>query len=357
MTPVVRKRLGFAALAGVLVGGAILGWLLLRPRGPGVGIVSGNGRIEATEIDIATKLPGRLGKLLVREGDFVEVGQPLAEMQTDVLGAQRDEARALARHATNTVTSALAQVSARQGQKAVAQAAIQQRSSELDAVKRRLVRTEQLHTEGAAPAQELDDARAVVRNAEAAVAGAQASLAAAQASIEAARAEAMGAASSVTATLATVSRIEADIEDSHLKSPRAGRVQYLVAQAGEVLAAGGKVLNLVDLSDVYLTFFLPEAAAGRVAIGAEVHLVLDALPQYVIPARVSFVASTAQFTPKTVETASERQKLMFRVRAQIDRALLQKHLAVVKTGLPGVAWLRLDPTTPWPDNLVLRVPE
>ena len=130
-----------------------------------------------------------------------------------------------------------------------------------------------------------------------------------------------------------------------------------MAQAGEVLAAGGKVLNLVDLSDVYLTFFLPEAAAGRVAIGAEVHLVLDALPQYVIPARVSFVASTAQFTPKTVETASERQKLMFRVRAQIDRALLQKHLAVVKTGLPGVAWLRLDPATPWPDNLVLRVPE
>ena len=160
-----------------------------------------------------------------------------------------------------------------------------------------------------------------------------------------------------TWSLATVSRIEADIEDSHLKSPRSGRVQYLVAQAGEVLAAGGKVLNLVDLSDVYLTFFLPEAAAGRVAIGAEVHLILDALPQYVIPARVSFVASTAQFTPKTVETASERQKLMFRVRAQIDRALLQKHLAVVKTGVPGVAWLRLDPATPWPENLVLRVPE
>jgi HlyD family secretion protein len=352
-----RKRIGLAALAAFVIGLGIVGWILLRPRGPGVGLISGNGRIEATEIDIATKLPGRLGKLLVREGDFVESGQALAEMQTDVLGAQRDEARAIARHATNTVTSALAQVSARQGQKAVAKASIQQRASELDAVQRRLARTEQLHTDGAAPAQELDDARAVVRNAEAALAGAQASLASAQASVEAAQAEAMGAASSVTATLATVTRIEADIEDSRLKSPRSGRVQYLVAQTGEVLAAGGKVLNLVDLSDVYLTFFLPEAAAGRVAIGADVHLVLDAVPQYVIPARVSFVASTAQFTPKTVETASERQKLMFRVRARIDRALLLKHLAVVKTGLPGVAWIRLDPATPWPANLAIRVPE
>ena len=74
-------------------------------------------------------------------------------------------------------------------------------------------------------------------------------------------------------------------------------------------------------------------------------------------ARVSYVASTAQFTPKTVETASERQKLMFRVKAQIDRALLQRYLAQVKTGLPGVAWVRLDDTAPWPTELNTQVPE
>jgi HlyD family secretion protein len=166
----------------------------------------------------------------------------------------------------------------------------------------------------------------------------------------------MGAASSVTATLATVIRIQADIEDSHLKSPRSGRVQYLVAQAGEVLAAGGKVLNLVDLSDVYLTFFLPEAAAGRVAIGAEVHLVLDALPQYVIPARVSFVASTAQFTPKTVETASERQKLMFRVKLQLPRDVLEKYASLVKAGVPGVAYVKVDRAAQWPPALSVNLP-
>ncbi len=105
-----------------------------------------------------------------------------------------------------------------------------------------------------------------------------------------------------------------------------------------------------------MTFFLPEQAAGRVALGTEVHIVLDAAPQYVIPASVSFVASTAQFTPKTVETASERQKLMFRVKAQISPELLQKHLTQVKTGLPGVAWIKLDPDAKWPANLEVKVP-
>ena len=83
----------------------------------------------------------------------------------------------------------------------------------------------------------------------------------------------------------------------------------------------------------------------------------DAAPQVVIAAKVSFIASTAQFTPKTVETASERQKLMFRVKAQIGRDLLQKHIALVKTGLPGVAWLKLDAKAAWPANLEIKVPE
>ncbi|HRO62029.1 MAG TPA: HlyD family efflux transporter periplasmic adaptor subunit, partial [Burkholderiaceae bacterium] len=149
----------------------------------------------------------------------------------------------------------------------------------------------------------------------------------------------------------------ADIADSVLRSPRDGRVQYRIAQEGEVLGAGGAALNLVDLGDVYMTFFVPETDAGRVALGSDVRIVLDAAPQYVIPARVSFVASVAQFTPKTVETASERQKLMFRVRARIDRELLEKHLEQVKTGLPGVAWLKLDDQAQWPEHLAVRVPE
>ncbi|MNJ73735.1 putative efflux pump membrane fusion protein [compost metagenome] len=104
-----------------------------------------------------------------------------------------------------------------------------------------------------------------------------------------------------------------------------------------------------------MTFFLPTAQAGRVALGSDAHLVLDAAPRYVIPAKVSYVASVAQFTPKTVETASEREKLMFRVKARIDPELLKRHVEQVKTGLPGMAYLKLDAEAQWPDHLQVNV--
>jgi HlyD family secretion protein len=343
------------AVALVVTGGAA--WMMLRPKGPGAGFISGNGRIEATEIDVATKLPGRVQDIMVDEGDFVHAGQPLAQMQLDVLDAQRDEARARHREAVNAVASAKAQVAVRQSDKAALQAVVGQRASELDAAQRRLARSETLSREGAASIQELDDDRARTRSAQAALIAAHAEVSAAQAAIEAAQAQVIGAGSSVAAAAATVARIEADIADSQLKSPRDGRVQYRIAEPGEVLGGGGRVLNLVDLGDVYMTFFLPETVVGRVALGSEVHIVLDAAPQYVIPATVSYVSSTAQFTPKTVETASERQKLMFRVKARISRELLEKHLTLVKTGLPGMAWLKLDPHVQWPANLGVKVPE
>ena len=127
-------------------------------------------------------------------------------------------------------------------------------------------------------------------------------------------------------------------------------------QPGEVVGAGARVINMLDLTDVYMTFFLSTAQAGKLAIGSEARLILDAAPEYVIPARISFVASEAQFTPKTVETASEREKLMFRVRAQIDPELLRKYITRVKTGLPGVAYVRTDPAREWPERLQVRLP-
>ncbi|HCW91434.1 MAG TPA: glycoside hydrolase family 43, partial [Marinobacter sp.] len=178
----------------------------------------------------------------------------------------------------------------------------------------------------------------------------------AQAAIGQARSNVIAAHSTVEAVQATIERIQADIDDSTLKASRDGRVQYRVAQPGEVLSPGGVVLNMVDLTDVYMTFFLPTEQAGRVALGAEARLVLDAAPQYVIPAEISFVADVAQFTPKTVETEEERQKLMFRVKAQIDPDLLREHLRQVKTGLPGMAWVRLDPQVDWPAQLQTRLP-
>ncbi len=357
MTTNLKKTLLFA-LTGILIAvAAWAAWDWLRADGRDAGLISGNGRIEATEIDVATKYAGRLADILVQEGDFVTAGQVLAHMQTEVLNAQRDEAFAQQQQAFHAVASVKAQVRMRESDLAAAQAVVVQRESELENARRRQARSETLAKEGAASAKQLDDDRAAVRNMEATLTAARAQAAAAQSAIAAAKAQVTSAQSTVTALAATISRIDADIADSALKAPRDGRVQYRVAQPGEVLGAGGKVLNMIDLSDAYMTFFLPETVVGRVALGSEARIVLDAAPQYVIPARVSFIASVAQFTPKTVETESERQKLMFRVKARIDPELLQKHLKQVKTGLPGVAWLKLDPQAQWPQHLAVEMPE
>ena len=178
-----------------------------------------------------------------------------------------------------------------------------------------------------------------------------------RAAITAARAQVNSSRSAVEAARAAVERIQTEIDDNALVAPRDGRVQYIVARPGEVIGTGGRVLNLVDLTDVYMTFFLPTAAAGRTAFGTEARIVLDAAPRFVIPAAVSFVADVAQFTPRTVETDAEREKLMFRIRARIPPELLREHILQVKTGLPGIAWVRIDPDAVWPESLQVRVPE
>jgi HlyD family secretion protein len=342
-------------LAVVLAGVAGAAWYALQPRGLGEGFASGNGRIEATEIDVATKLGGRIASIDVSEGDFVLPGQALARMDTEVLQAQLAQAEAQVRQAENAILTARALVAMRESEKDSAEAVVVQRQAELTAAQKRYQRTSALVARNAMARQQLDDDLASQQSTQAALAASRSQVLTAEAGIAAARSQVVEAESAVEAAKASVSRIKADIADSQLTSGRVARVQYLVAQPGEVLGAGGKVLNLVDLSDVYMTFFLPTAQAGRVALGSDVHLVLDAAPQYVIPAKVSYVASVAQFTPKTVETASEREKLMFRVKARIDPELLKQHLEQVKTGLPGVAYLKLDAQAQWPDHLQVNV--
>ena len=343
-------------LAVVGVGLAFLAWHYLQPEKLGKGFASGNGRIEAVEIDIAAKTPGRIKDILVNEGDFVTAGQIVAQMDTEVLDSQRREAEAQLRQAQSAVERAHSLVAQREAEKAAALTVVAQRDTELKLAQKRLARSEPLEADRAIALQELDETRAAARNAQAAVSAAKAQVAAADAAIATAQSQVLEAKSVVEAARATIERLQADINDSTLKTPRDGRVQHRVAQPSEVISAGGKVLNLLDLADVYMTFFLPTAAAGRLAIGSEVRLVLDAVPQYVIPAKVSFVADAAQFTPKTVETAVEREKLMFRVKAQIDPELLKKHIHKVKTGLPGMAYVRLDPDIEWPASLQVKLP-
>jgi HlyD family secretion protein len=349
-----KKWLIIVVVVLILGGLGIAAWQIFGKDDKNKGLVSGNGRIEAVEVDVAAKTPGRIKDILVCEGELVSAGQVVALMDTEVLEADHRQAEAQLKQAQSGVETARSQLVQRESEKTATQAVVGQREAELGVARKRAFRSLTLAAEAATSQQEADDDSARVHSAVAAVSAARAQLAASAAAIVTAEAGIAGAQSAVEAARATVDRIGADIKDSSLKSPREGRVQYRVAQPGEVVGAGGRVLSLVDLSDVYMTFFLPTNVVGRVALGTEVRLVLDAAPQYVIPAQVSFVADVAQFTPKTVETASERQKLMFRVRAQIPPYLLRKYITQVKTGLPGMAYIRLDSKAQWPAHLQVK---
>ena len=293
------------------------------------GIVSANGRTEAERIDIAAKYSGRLEEVLVREGDLVEAGTVVATLDAAEVKARLREAEAVVRQSEEGLNEA--------------NALLAQRESERVFAERELHRAEQLASRGYTPAETVDLRRAEHATSVAAVASAQAGIARARASIEAAR--------------ATVERISADLDEHRLVAPRGGRVQYRLAEPGEVVAAGGKIISMLDLNTVYMTVYLPTDAAGRLRYGAEARLVFDAAPQYVVPASITFVASEAQFTPRYVETASEREKLMFRVKVSIPPEVLERYREIVKTGVPGVAYIPIAPDIEWPETLAVRLPD
>lgn len=324
--PKITRRIVTGAALTLIVAGAAVWWVYFRTP-PLVGLGSGNGRLEVQEIDVATKFPGRIAEVLVDEGGTVQAGQVVARMDTSSLQAQLREAEAQVQRA-------------RQG-KLTAKALIVQRRSEELLATRDLERARALYVNANISVKDYDRAQSAMKTATAATTQAEAQLTEAEAAIKAA--------------LAQTERIQADLKESVLTAPRNGRVQFRLAEPGEVLPAGGKVLTLIDPTDVYMTVFLPAAEAGKVALGAQARITLDAVPSLVIPATVSFVADKAQFTPKEVETRSEREKLMFRIKVQIDPELVRGHEAVVKPGLPGVAYVQLDSAAQWPSNLQTKL--
>lgn len=327
MTP--RIKIAAALLVLVFVG-AVGGWLWWQDRSTRLPdhVTSGNGRIEADEVHVGAKYPGRVAEVLVDEGEMVAAGQLLARMDV------AEERASLAR--------ALADVAQAEEEVSKARAEILQRQSELTFARQELERALYLVERGHFSEERVEERQSTASIAKAALAAAQAHLKSALRRVDSANAEA--------------ERIQTIIEDSNLKAPRQGRIEYRLAEPGEVLEAGGKVVTLLDLTDVYMTIFLPTAEVGRVFVGSDARIILDAVPQYVIPARVSFIASEAQFTPRQVETKNEREKLMFRVKVKIDPELLLAYIERVKTGLPGEAFVMLGPDGLWPDSLEVRLP-
>jgi len=323
-----RKTTVIVALAIMAAAIGIFAWQYLQEPGLPQNIASGNGRLEATEVDITTKFPGRLDEVNVKEGDNVEAGEVLARMDVRELEAELRQAQA--------------QVTQARKQRNAAEAVITQRHSEMALAEKNLTRSRELYEDKNISIEQLQRSETALQTARAALAAAEAQLSLADAAIEAAAAQ--------------VETVRTRIDDSSLKTPIAGRVLYRLAQPGEVLPAGGKAFTVLDLTDAYMTIFLPTIQAGRLRIGDEARIVLDAIPEYVIPAKISFVSPEAQFTPKEVETRTEREKLMFRVKVKVDPALLAEHADIMKTGVPGTAYVRLGANVQWPDRLRVHLP-
>lgn len=312
---------------------AVMGFALwtvfFKPTGlPPEGFARGNGRIEADLIDISPRLAGRVDEIRVREGDRVQTGDVLAVMDTTELDSQLMRAEAAVASAEAAVGVAAAQVSEAEAKLALA------RSEQ--------ARAETLTTRDMLSRQDLDIRRTATQVAEAALTAARANLRARERAVD--------------AEAAASAEIAARIADSTLSATGAGRVLYRLAQPGEILGSGGKLVTLVSLEEVYMEFFLSATEAPRVRIGDEARIVPDMMTNTSVPAIVSFVSPQAQFTPKQVETVTERESLMFRIRVRIPTELVATRMDQIKTGVRGIAWVRLvgdDGSVPdWPEGLI-----
>jgi HlyD family secretion protein len=305
--------------------------LIARLRGQTLpdGIVKSNGRIEATQVDVSSKYAGRLAQVNVEEGSSVTQGQVIAKLTSPEYEAQLRAAKADVQKANDALAAAEAEITSRE--------------SALEFAKSDFERGQELMKTGFITKQVFEQRK---RNYDSATAAVQ--------SFTSQRDQAL---SQIANSEAEVDRIQSIIDDLTLVSPRIGRVQYQLARAGEVVAAGAPIVTILDLTDVYMTLFLPAADAGKLAVGDEARIILDPVPDYVIPASVSFVAADAQFTPKTVETTDERAKLMFRVKLKIDARVLQQFYTRVKTGVRGLGFVRTKADLEWPADLQVKLPK
>lgn len=325
-----RRTLNWTLIAVASAAAIGIAWWVntQRDRLPD-GIHRGNGRVEVERIEVAAKYPGRIVELPVREGDLVKAGDMIARQDPTDLLAQRAAVEAARDRATQAMQRAGAETEVRKVQTRIAQL-------ELDHATRLKQDALVSGAEVERRTAQRDGERAGIQVATAAIGEATAARAEAQAQIK---------------------RLNVALDDMVLRAPVAGRIEYRVVEPGSVIPSGGRVATLLNTAEVHMTLFLPTDVAGGLKLGDEARIVLDAAPQFVIPAVVSFVAAEAQFTPKYVETASEREKLVFRVKLKVASELASRYAPYVKAGLTGYGYVRGDAAKAWPASLEVKLPQ
>ena len=353
------------ALAAILAcAAALLLWQAQTRRALPDGLIQANGRIEGDAVIIASKTPGRIVELSVREGDSVRPKQllvrlddgialaRLAQAQADIeaararAGAARAAVALLRREVPHAIASTEAGLASGRTELARAEAAREQDARDLG-------RAKKLETEKFVGPQFVERAELALRTHEeqrnAALAGverARQALNDAQLGPERIRvreAELAAALGALAAAEAKRAEAQSALDDLSLASPAAGVITPRFANSGEVITAGAPIFELVDLDRLYLKLFVPEKEIGKVRRGLPARIYSDAFPDQPFAATVRYIGSRAEFTPKEVQTPDERVKLMYEVRLYLDRNPEHR----LTPGLPADAMIRWKEDAAW----------
>ncbi len=297
-----------------------------------------SGHVEATEVRLAPDAGGRILTLTVGEGDRVQVGQTILTL--DKRDIELAITRARAEQAQADAQLRLLQAGARpedirqaESQVAAARADVSAARSELASAEQDLVRFETLLTANSGSRKQRDDAatrRDVARDR---VAGAESRVKAAEETLARLRAgsrreEIDAARARLAATAAQIASYEKSLGDTTLISPVAGIVTEKLVEAGEMIAPRAPALVVVDLDHAWADVFVPEPVVPALKIGQVATIFTDAGGAG-IPGTITYVSPKAEFTPRNVQTADERSKLVYRIRITVDNTA-----GVLKQGMP-----------------------
>lgn len=391
-----QTTLVFGIAAGVIIGvPSFLSRLDISNR---TGVILVNGRIEGTEVAIGTKLPGRVARVLVHEGQEVRAGTLLVELETTDLQAALEQAQANVNQAQHNLDNAKEQVcraesqlakseiglglvrlqtelSIQQAQAAVreAEAAVDQARAMRDKVKTEFEHADKLQRANAASDLEYTFARNGLEAQEAGLRMAQLRLeqardahkiaesrvseikmqehdvAVMKSTVRQAKAGVGIAQAQLAAAKASERICQIQLKDTQIVAPCDGMVVSRVAEPGEVVSAGSTVLVLVDFDQLYLKGFLPNQQYSQVKLGDPARIFLDAFPDTIFDARVTKINQQAEFTPKTVDTPQQRVKMVFGLELRVDNSS-----RLFRPGMPADAVIKVDPQAEWCEPNDLR---
>lgn len=338
-----NKRVALIPLALIVLAG-LLGWRVRAQQARLHAPTGGSATVEGTETVVASKIPGRLLELAPREGDRVKAGDVVGRLECSEQEAALAAARARvegARAQTEVARATLAQA-----QEAVKVASSQIRSAraqekvlevDQERTNKDLGRVTRLRAEGAVTEADFDNqtarSRSLVRQQDVVGAGirtASASASAAQAAIHTAEAGIGAAEATMAAARAELQRAELAVVECKVIAPRDGVVTERLHEPGAVLTAGARLLTVIDLATVKLTFFVPDAEVGRVKLEAPAEVRVDAFAGRVFVGKVRRVASEAEFTPRDVQTREDRDRLVYAVEIEVDN-----REGLLRSGMPG----------------------